>query len=166
MRGRLVDASSTATAPPFQGAEALLARCSRLPCAAELWRTEHGEAATVLVHGDTLTWNDQSWPAAWKRLGTELSWCLEGGPLDSPPAGDPGGFRLLAAVGPPGSDRDARWMLHFGGTNTCALSGELIVYAHRDQVDSRGLSSGGLPWHEGGRVNALEILKANAEARQ
>ncbi|MDG1479632.1 MAG: hypothetical protein P8R54_08570 [Myxococcota bacterium] len=164
MRGRLVSSPSISSAPPFQGAEALLERCSRPPCAAELWRTERGETATVLVHGETLTWGEQSWPASWKRLGTELSWCLEGGPLSSPPAGDPGGFRLLAATDPPSLDRDARWLLHFGGTNTCALSGELILYAHRDQVDSRGLSSGGLPWSKGGRANALEILKANAEA--
>ena len=116
------------------------------------------------MHGDTLTWDEHSWPASWRRLGTELSWCLEGGPLASPPAGDPGGFRLLAATGSPESDRDTRWLLHFEGTNTCALSGELILYARRDQVDSRDLSSGGMPWSDGGRVNALEILKANAEA--
>ncbi len=165
LSGRVAVPSSASTAPPFQGAEALLTRCDSQPCAAELWRTEDGVSEQVLVHGDALTWGEQPWSASWRRLGTELSWCLQGGPLASPPAGDPGGFRLLAATGPPGSDRDARWLLHFSGTNTCALSGELILYARRDQVDSRSLSSGGLPWSAGGRVNALEILRANAAAQ-
>ncbi|MFT5684410.1 MAG: hypothetical protein ACI8RZ_005351 [Myxococcota bacterium] len=141
----------------------MLARCGdALPCAAELWRTETGEEATVLLRGQHLEWGTQKWSAQWKRLGTELSLCLEGGPLASPPAGDPGGFRLLSALAPPGEDQAARWLLHFSGANTCALSGELILSAQRDQVDSRALYSGGLQWESGGRANALEILKANA----
>ena len=66
---------------------------------------------------------------------------------------------MLAATSPPHSDPDAEWMLYFSGTNVCELSGELILAAQRDRVDSRGLLSGGLPWSEGGREHALEILQ-------
>lgn len=152
--------SSTAAALPFAAGETLLTGCGRrAPCAAELWRAESGEEAVALLAGETLLWGETAWPAAWKRIGTELSFCLTGGPLASPPAGDPGGFRLLSATSPPQEDPEAMWLLHLTGENTCQLSGELLLSATRDRADSRGLLSGGKPWSEGGREHALEVLK-------
>jgi hypothetical protein len=167
LSGRVTVPATASSAPPFDAAH-LLERCGDArPCAAELWRTEAGSSAVMLLAGEHLQWegSQQRWPATWRRLGTELSWCLEGGALATPPAGDPGGFRLLSATDPPAEDPQARWVLHLGGANTCDLSGELLLSAQRDRVDSRGLTSGGQPWSEGGRVNALEILKANAAAK-
>jgi hypothetical protein len=56
------------------------------------------------------------------------------------------------------------WILHFSGLNTCQLSGELLLSGTRDRADSRDLSSGGLPWEDGGRKHALSILRAHHEA--
>ena len=114
---------------------------------------------TLLHAGEAVVWETESWPAAWRRLGTELSHCLGGDPLALPPGGDPAGFRTLAAKTPPESDREAMWVLSFSGQNSCELSGTLRLHATRDRADSRDLLSGGKPWESGGREHALSLLR-------
>lgn len=165
LSGRVTAEDSTQDALPFAGGHDLLDACGgATPCAAERWVSESGAQAILLVRGDRVVWGEQHWPATWRRLGTELNHCLGGTPLASPPAGDPGGYRMLAATDPPASDPSAEWLLHFSGANPCQLSGELLFSATRDRADSRDLLSGGIPWSEGGRAHANALLRAHYEA--
>ncbi len=130
-------------------------------CSVELWRstgqgeptsatlTRAGQAAVLELAGQRLEHR-----ARWRKLGPTMSTCL-GDPLQLPPAGDPGGFRLLRvdADGP-------AWLLRFSGRNACALSGTLRLSLGSDGVDSSELQVDGAPWSDQGASRALAKLQA------
>ena len=50
------------------------------------------------------------------------------------------------------------WVLSFSGQNLCAMGGQLLLRADRDEVDTRHLTIGGLPWQDDGRRLAERLL--------
>jgi hypothetical protein len=137
--------------------ESALAGCTSAgPCRAERWSHPHRR---LLLVRDGLQVRGPGWPdgrTRWPAMGQPLLACLPD-PLSSP------AHRRLIHDGLGGWT----WTLRLDGDNHCALSGQLLLDAHLDRVDARGLSAAGLPWGAGGlqeaRRLALIELKAQAE---
>jgi len=106
-------------------------------------------------------WRDgatEQWQTGWRGLAGPLDLCL-GDPLATPPAGDPGGFRLLHERG-----GHWRWSVHFSGANPCGITGHLELDATADRVDANALAVDGAPWARGGRERARARARALARA--
>lgn len=159
---------STASGVTPAGAERIQSRCGG-PCEVESWHPEPAAAGAapllLVVEGDRL-WLDGhrgAWRTRWRSLSGTLALCL-GDPLATPPAGDPGGHRLLHQRA-----GEWRWSVHLSGANVCGLSGHLELDALGDRVRAHALQVGHLSWAEGGREAAAPtargLARAAAEAR-
>ena len=146
---------------PFSGAEEILSRCENTDlCAAELWRSTDG-AEHILLRTDNAVWWSEihdRWPTKWNRLSGVLEHCL-GDPLDSPPGGDPGGWRQLVTEGTGTSVTKAQWLIHLSGENRCQIYGTLELDATGPTINARALRCGESPWLQGGRECARTTLQ-------
>ncbi len=148
---------SVAEGAVLPGAREALSRCKgREPCVLERFRSESTGATLLLLRsGPELLRLDppESWQAEWSSASLLLRACL-GDPLGPSPAEDPGALRVLEQQG-----EAWRWRIWLSGENRCRLEGELKLEARQDRVDTRSLSSDGLPWLEGGIDRARALLR-------
>ena len=97
-----------------------------------------------------------SWPAQWMDINGTLRACL-GDPLSIPPTDDPESVRTLMI-----SPEKTEWWLHFSGSNSCGLEGQLRLNATSSVIDTSHLRCEGKRWKEGGRECArARIRQAN-----
>jgi len=159
LSGRVLSGTDPTNRPgsgdlPFAEGEVMVGDCQQPGrCAAELWSGDGGEEVILSIDERSITVHRSRTTAAlspelrsrWRALDGVLSKCL-GDPLSDRPAGDPGSSRRLRF-------ESGRWWweLRMAGDNPCRLSGTLLVDAHRDRVDTRGLFVDGVSWQTGGR---------------